>query len=874
MRADTHVRSSFFIVLMLSAALVAGDVTAQEWYDTYTGWAVDTQPVLPNQEVHPSLWFRASDISALKTKRSADEYAESRWNIVQTEIARYKALEVANASPNSRPIMARVLAFAWVMDDDAAARDKAIEVLRTAYDDVPRTVEPGPGDFRLIYRATWLQNYLSAYDWIQPVLSAAADADIRARLIEEAQLLRDNIVDGVRYAPRPHNHRSKPAWALASAALALSDHPQAADWLEHALELSNTVTRYQFSHDGIYREGGHYHMYNMVNLIPFLWHYKNVSGVDLFEDFRPGFEWPVEIRLNRGSMPNIEDSFLKPMPMHMVAAAYTETPTTLHSSASLGNVLQWHWQNTTVVPVNYSGATNDVIWELDEFLTYDPSINPAEPDVSPTRFVESGQIAFRDTWTYGQSDARYMLFHGVASGDNHNHPDNLSYFVEANGALLAVDAGYGASGFGDANRSWYTSSEAHNLVTMNNAGPADWEWNIGPSHRHFLDTPFYDFAEMEAPMYAAGTLTRRGIAFPNERFWVVYDVIESPFEADFHLNVHGRATRVRDFTRDGNRVTWTSPATFGQSARLHAYLLGSEPDASIEEKSGLTSLVWDHAETQYYVRMRQRGTEAAFLHLLYPGGSQSSFPPVTDLSDDGVIAFSVTDQGRDSHFALNRSQAEVTIGSASSDAFFFWTDDQGGHVDRFAMTRGRVFGWNGRTILEVTEQATIAAEAVAGMVERVFIESAENGAELLFTPSPGGSYDAVDFDGGSFEAEHLEDGSVRVTISGPGVLTFSVSVSADEVVQMPSQVSIVSTFPNPTSGSLSIRYHVGEAGLTTIRVFDSLGRVREVLVDADRPSGQHNLMWDAASAGLPSGLYLIELQNGSSYARSTFILNR
>jgi len=179
----------------------------------------------------------------------------------------------------------------------------------------------------------------------------------------------------------------------------------------------NTVTKYQFSSDGIYREGSHYYIYTLVNAIPFLWNYKNVSGVNLFPYYQAAFEWPVLIRDQRGWMPNNEDGNLKPAPTHMVAKAYTSASTRMHSSASLANILQWNWATTKFWTNDYTGATTDVCWDIDEFLLYDSSISSIAPDINPTLKLGTGQVVFRNSWANTDSTMRYLLYMGVAAAD-------------------------------------------------------------------------------------------------------------------------------------------------------------------------------------------------------------------------------------------------------------------------------------------------------------------------------------------------------------------------------------------------------------------------------------------------------------------------
>ncbi|MDX1532303.1 MAG: heparinase II/III family protein, partial [Rhodothermales bacterium] len=455
-------RSLLFGLFLLAAVPAAW---AQGEYDTYTGFEVPTDAVLPDEEVHPSLWFSAAELATVQARWEDPAYADLADEI-SSDVNSFKSRNPASTDPSDRPRMAKTLAFAWLVDDDVIALVKALQTLDLAYENVPQEAGEGTfdGEYDEIYRATWLQNYCAAYDWLYDELTPELEAEVRARLVAEAQLLYTYMNQ---YAPRPHNHRSKPAYALGTAALTLSDHPDAAAWLAFALERQNSVTRYMFSADGVYREGPHYYVYTLVNAVPFLWHYRRVAGVDLFPYYQPAFEWPVRVRTGRGWMPNLEDGFMKPAPTHTVAAAYLDAPTPLHSAAPLGEVLQWNWATTEFFTDNYTGATNDVTWEIDVLLSWDATIPSTAPDASPTQVIESGQVAFRDAWNAEDPGTRYLLFHGVASADNHDHPDHLSYVLDAQGTPLAVDAGYGPAGFGDDRRSWYTSPRAHNTVTVN-----------------------------------------------------------------------------------------------------------------------------------------------------------------------------------------------------------------------------------------------------------------------------------------------------------------------------------------------------------------------------------------------------------------------
>ena len=344
-------------------------------------------------------------------------------------------------------------------------RARAVAALKRAYDGPVyehTTDKKNPEGIEDIHRATIGQNYCEAYDWVQPFLSKAEDAAIRQRLIREAETLYDNLYV---WNSRPHNHLSKPAWALGTFALTLSSEPHAKDWLARALKASNQNTKYFFSADGIYREGAHYLLFSALNSIPFLYHYRNVSGVDDFPVFQPVFETIVATRNGKGWLPNLYDSYLRPFPTHIVARPYLSSPTWLNPDSHLGNVLQWNFLNTDFevferaeakTGFNYTGATGSFTLAADEFLTYDPAIIPVAPTVSPTVFLAGGQTIFRNGWSFNDPAERYLLFQGVAQADNHFHYDHLSFIIQAENQMMASDAGYSRGTYDDSTReSWY-----------------------------------------------------------------------------------------------------------------------------------------------------------------------------------------------------------------------------------------------------------------------------------------------------------------------------------------------------------------------------------------------------------------------------------
>lgn len=856
-------RTALLLVLLVP---LAASVHAQSQYETYTGWAVDTEPVLPAAEAHPQLWFGTDDLEAIRAKWDDPAYAEVRAR-VQADINRYRSRSAPATDPGDRSQMAKALAFAWIVDGDIVARVKGYEALLLAYENVPReaTTANFTGEYDEIYRATWLQNFCAAYDWLHGVLTPEDDATIRAAIAEETALLADNMVSGVRYAPRPHNHRSKPAYAVGTAALTLSDHPDAASWLRLALEQQNTTTRYQFSADGVYREGSHYWLYTLVNGLPFLWQYRE-AGVDLFPAYQPTFEWPLQVRTGRGWMPALEDGFPKPAPTHMVAAAYRDAPTALHPTAPLAEVLQWNWEATDFFTDNYTGATNDVVWSVDEFLTMDLAIPATAPEASPTQRLASGQVAFRSDWDAGDPDTRTLLFHGVASADNHDHPDLLSYTLDAENTPLAVDAGYGPGGFSDDRRDWYLAARAHNVVTVDGFPVRDFSQlqNEGPEQSAFVDGAAFDVAEMWAPNNGVigGATVRRGIAFLDDELFAVYDHVDAQNPASLQVHVHGRGVPAQD----GATFTWTAPSdAVGEGGRLHASFVADEPLA-FDATDGWTSFYFSREETQRGIAARRNAAGATFLHTLAATPASDPAPAVADRTEGGLVSAELATASGAWHLATQREPALRTAGRLTTDAAFAAVGRDGDAVTRWGVVRAADLRWDGVPLAEASRPLTLSADFRDASRPTLAVGDLDGEATVTLQLLPAtATAQAVTFGGAPLAFEPLASGRVRFTLPGPGTVTIETDVVVSGEATPEAPRLRLGAAPNPSAGPVRLALDLPVAGPVHVGVYDALGRRVATLADGALPAGSHALTW-AAPGAVAAGVYVAVAEAGPSRA--------
>ncbi|RKX46321.1 MAG: hypothetical protein DRP64_03350, partial [Verrucomicrobia bacterium] len=562
-----------------------------------------------------------------------------------------------------------------------------------------------------IYLGTWLQNYVAAYDWVQPFLTAEQDKSIRERLVRQTDWMGKNIYNWV---ARPHNHLSKPAWGVGSAALALSSEKNAYRWLGVALAAGNDNTRYFFSSDGIYREGSQYMVFSWINFIPFMYHYLNVSGVNHFPDFQPLMEWGVAVRNGKGWLPNIEDSFIRPFPSHMAAAAYRDASTWLHSSAPLAEVLAWNHKTTDMSPFdryleeadfNYTGATWDYTLPLDEYLTYDPAIASTQPDCSPTVFLEGGQTIFRNTWKPNDPSLRYLLFQGVAEADNHQHADHLSFILFAENQMMASDAGYSRKSYSEKIRTrWYNQAVAHNVVTLDGEAPVDVAESATPVSRYRMDTDFFDFEEKEAP-YPNGGLLRRAIAFPGESYFVVADIVTSPKKAAAVLHLHGgRGT----MAGTGPSRVWSfSDDAYGPASQLRTWTFGAD---SIENGEGESSYLKGDYGTFPCIKAKASGKEMVFMQILFPAASGREAPQVVSEQNGNQIWATLTEGGFSDIFMIQPGLKSAVFQGLETDGTFCWVRKKEGRVVQFAVRDATYLKKGGEVLFQSSEPKSEARQ--------------------------------------------------------------------------------------------------------------------------------------------------------------------
>jgi len=104
--------------------------------------------------------------------------------------------------------------------------------------------------------------------------------------------------------------------------------------------------------------------------------------------------------------------------------------------------------------------------------------------------------------------------------------------------------------------------------------------------------------------------------------------------------------------------------------------------------------------------------------------------------------------------------------------------------------------------------------------------------------------------------------------SGGGFDEFTVLVDMYSAVvlshprdtDIPGDVTLIGNHPNPFTSTTRIHFETSRTGRVRIAVYDVLGREVEVIIDEERGSGKHSVIWDASR--MPSGVYLYQFEGG------------
>ncbi len=105
---------------------------------------------------------------------------------------------------------------------------------------------------------------------------------------------------------------------------------------------------------------------------------------------------------------------------------------------------------------------------------------------------------------------------------------------------------------------------------------------------------------------------------------------------------------------------------------------------------------------------------------------------------------------------------------------------------------------------------------------------------------------------------NMMDPEAKITLDDITVTSLTTSVDTPNDSELPSEISIVSTYPNPFNPETTITFNAGMNATATLHAYDVLGR-QVATIAQGQFSGMQRVTWNANS--LPAGMYFLRLES-------------
>jgi len=694
-------------------------------------------------EIHPFILYGREDVPEISERLGRDPYKS--WFEQETgEADAILALDVswdsASVPPETRAYYAKVLSFAFAFTDSSAAhrtdwaREAALSLYHLPPDDYGSHFS---SDLAVSEAALfWAEAYdilkgaefdfeIDGYGNVEPAIRERLGS-LRAYMgrdyyspFSPVPAIGTDFPSAAYYTEKKvDNHHVKLYSSLAVLALAVLDEDGSSGDFEHAfLRLpvvlnTMTVTGDDGEPAGGWAEGPNYHLYSGHQYYTAVSALKRAGIADLFSDYpeltATDLLLPAMV-MPDGCMPPFDDN--EAVVFHLAGLLYS-----YHDSLPERDMLLWMW--------NLGGRKVEKAFRADYIALFDdtPPVysDPEGFGWSPTGFFpESGFARFRSSW---EDDSVYLLLlseHGESreNGQAHEHPDPNSVILHAFGEMLLLDSGYGGWSEHDKTR----FAENHNIVLVNGEGPegASQDGFFNFWYANGSDARLTEHFTARNLDYAASETTYRGtrfirrVIFPERRFFLLFDTLESGFEATYTLLLHGNGggSSGGEFTLMDGGAEWRR-----EGAVLRSLTVGSSPPLLFETENMYHAVYARSPMKDHTVlKISQTGNPGKFLSLLFPYPEGAGVPEAGEIPVSGGAGIRLARTDTVTYCLLRSSDDVIDLRSgdfeisARSDFLYCTMTPDGAFRDIFFL-RGTSVEDAGGPIVVTSREADLYAD--------------------------------------------------------------------------------------------------------------------------------------------------------------------
>ncbi|WP_426492417.1 heparinase II/III domain-containing protein [Hymenobacter sp. 102] len=577
------------------------------------------------------------------------------------------------------------------------------------------------------------------------------------------------------YRQIKNNHTLMTAAALGMAAVVLNEasssdsNLQPTNWANTALfHLDNVLWMdAQRQSDPVavagYAEGPYYFKYAFLNCLPFiraLGHFAPGASFSCtyngttrtipnpYSDPRYArlYQWAAAITMPDGRLPALEDSYVDmAMPELALTGQARFTPTLALSKLSTSqlNTLQAQLRDATVdMRAAYLAAL---------------PVPTAAGGASLTHLPQSGNLIFRSG-----ADSLAMYFHlygksGPAQDNSggHSQADASSFILQAQGQLLALDAGY----LSYARRSDVGQATNHNLVLVDGAGPTIGTSGAANDAAATLPlafaTPGLAFGEVRTA-YRNATITRKALLVRN-RYVLLADFAASSTPRTYTWQLHGYGLE------GGNAATGVFQENFGQQqatwnkngVQLLAHVATPGP-ATFGKATSVHELTYNTTENHTVLLVESPAVaRTQFLTALYPSAAAPAATSFVTRSTTATAALSASSSGYQDAAFTQADTVQSTLTTlpkplTADGLLTFLAIDSAGQATQTLLDQGTLLRYGPDTLLHTTRRATASWQVLgdgryAGYVSRattLVVPMAQMPAQVQGSALDGYTYNA------------------------------------------------------------------------------------------------------------------------------------
>lgn len=398
----------------------------------------------------------------------------------------------------------------------------------------------GPTNYQLNDEAAMplLHRLPRAYDWAYDALTPEDRLTVQRAMLRRATDLWHDPQVGVGHLTRPFRSHANRSWhKLGECGIAfLGEIPEAADWLDYAMNKFYAAYPVWSDDDGGWHEGAKYERDYMSKVIWWLQVSRSALGVDGM--IKPFFSRVGDFFLYTAppGSPNSGFGDLSFRPPATDWGSWLEyyqraaSPTASNSAA-------WRWWTDR--------------WEMDHaegvmgflFAANLPALPVVRPpvDLPPSKVFHGIGVASLHTTLIDSADDVHFLFKSSPFGTaSHGHNAQNSFQLNAYGEALLIANTYRDWHGSPFHNQWVHSTRAQNAVLVNGEGQIPHSASAKASIVEEQLNGAWDYVAGDARPAYAGRLTRalRRVVFAKPDIIVIYDDLAAPQPATFQFMLH------------------------------------------------------------------------------------------------------------------------------------------------------------------------------------------------------------------------------------------------------------------------------------------------------------------------------------------------